>query len=128
MGKTVAAQPVRQWAHLDSIAEARRHSNAQERREGLRRAEASLNAAPINVTGQINAHMREQMAQGIEAKRAELAAIESLSGDALVERFCADILAQAQVPSVPLTLNGEAVARGALVQPIVPGMNTVRRV
>jgi hypothetical protein len=66
--------------------------------------------------------MREQIAQAIEAKRADLARIESLSGDALVAYYLPEVVNPVPAPTVAMTLNGEPVHRGSLVQPVAPGM------
>jgi hypothetical protein len=61
------AEPIRHYAPgLYAIAEARRHADLAEKREELRHAEASVNAAPNNAGGWQDpgrAHMQAQVAE-----------------------------------------------------------------
>jgi hypothetical protein len=70
--------------------------------------------------------MLAQVAELAAQKAEQIRHIESLSGDDLVRFYCTDIIGEAESQSVPVTLNGEPLARGAYAQPIVPGMNTAR--
>jgi hypothetical protein len=125
----VQPQPVaRQYPpNLYPIAEARRHTDLMEKREQLRRAEASANALPINAGGWQDpgrVHMQAQVAQLVAQQWAQIAFIEGLSDDDLVGMYASDILAQNEVPPVRELRNsdGSPLARGAYAQPLAPGM------
>jgi hypothetical protein len=116
------AQPVRQYARLDSIAVAKRGSDVQVRRAEITAMEASMNASPINPGGYASAgFMRSQIAQQIAEKREALKAVEALTGDDVVYRYCGDIL-NVQPPVELRQQDGSPLARGAVMQGIAPGM------
>jgi hypothetical protein len=125
MAKTTVAPVVRQYQRFDSIAEAKRGSDVQARRELVRATEASMTAWPVNPGGigdPGRAMMQSQMAQQLAERREALAAAEALSGDELVLTYCADLLVPLH-PALELrNSDGSPLARGATMQPIPPGM------
>ena len=131
-GQDKTEQPVRSYApNLYPIAEAKRHSDLQEKREGLRRTLASANAFPINPGGWQTPGRVSQQAQVAEmaAQAAEqIRWIESLADDDLVRHYLPEVIAQNEAPPVVELRNsdGSPLARGGYPQSFVPGMNTAR--
>ena len=105
-----SAQPVqRAYRHLDHIALQRQVDDVRRLAEEVRRAEASMSAAPINPTGMNDpgrAYMVSQQAQAIAERREAVKAAEALDGDARVLRYCGVILAESAAPlSGQVTIN-----------------------
>ena len=129
-GQDKAERPVRSYApNLYPIAEAKRHSDLQERRENLRRTEASANAFPINPGGWQTPGRVSQQAQvsEIAAQAAEqIRWIESLADDDLVRHYLPEVIAQMDVPPVVELRNSDnsPIRRGGYAPSYVPGMNS----
>jgi hypothetical protein len=120
-------QPVRLYQRLDSIAEARRHSDLQERQREVRTAEASASAMPVNPGGWADpgrAHMLAQVAELAAQKREQIKFIESLTGDDLCRMYASDIIAQNEAPPVTELRNSDnsPLRRGGQPAAVPPGM------
>ena len=121
----VKAEPVRQYQHLYSVAEAYRGSDVKQRRYEIDAARRALTAQPINQGGFNDPGrmaMQSQQAQLIAEKEEALRAVQALESDDLVRRYCAHLIGEQPVTGV--TINGEPLARGGAAPSFAPGMNS----
>lgn len=119
MAKTeAAAQPVRQFSRLDSIAESRRADAVRALERELAVSEQVI--MPLNPGGWQDpgrAHMLSEVAMGNAAKLEQLREIEALEGDELVTRYCQDCLAE---PAGGITIDGVPLGRGGVPSSFAP--------